>query len=108
MRYTCPVCAFGNLPYPPKDYHICPCCSTEFGNDDAEFTYAQLREMWIAGMARWFFGNRPQYWNPWMQLIQGGHTEAVPKFALAATASANNTTSFRIDRLREPFILSAA
>jgi len=36
MNYRCPVCFFDELPYPPRDYHICPCCGTEFGNDDAE------------------------------------------------------------------------
>src|SRR5712692_7791736 len=78
MRYRCPVCMYGRLPYPPRDYHICPCCGTEFGNDDAEFTHEQLREMWVAGGAHWFFGRPPEGWNPWMQLIEGGHPEAVP------------------------------
>jgi len=26
---TCPICAYKNLSYPPRDYNICPCCSTE-------------------------------------------------------------------------------
>lgn len=65
---TCPVCLFPNLPYPPRDYHICPCCGTEFGNDDVRFSVEQLREMWIAGGARWFFGRAPENWNPWVQL----------------------------------------
>lgn len=80
MNYRCPVCLYANLPYPPKDYHICPCCSTEFGNDDAEFTYGQLREMWIASGARWFFGNPPLYWNPWIQLLEAKHTDFFPKW----------------------------
>lgn len=79
MRYTCPVCLFVDLPYPPKDYHICPCCGTEFGNDDAEFSHEQLRGMWVASRAPWFFGRPPAAWNPWVQLIDGGHSEAVPK-----------------------------
>ena len=69
---TCPVCLFGNLPYPARDYHICPCCGTEFGNDDARFTHEQLREAWIAGGARWFFGRPPERWNPWIQLVNHG------------------------------------
>jgi hypothetical protein len=80
MRYRCPVCLFDRLPYPPTGYHICPCCSTEFGNDDAEFSHLQLREMWVGSGAFWFFGNPPANWNPWMQLVEGGHPEAIPHF----------------------------
>lgn len=61
---------YPKLPYPPRDYHICPCCSTEFGNDDARYSVEQLREMWIASGARWFFGRAPEGWNPWLQLIR--------------------------------------
>jgi hypothetical protein len=81
MRYKCPVCLYADLPYPPKDYHICPCCGTEFGNDDQNFTYEQIRQMWIGGGATWFFGHPPDDWNPWMQLIVGDLASAVPKFA---------------------------
>lgn len=78
MRHRCPVCAFQDLPYPPQDYHVCPCCGTEFGNDDAEFTHWQLREMWVAAGARWFFRNPPDGWNPWGQLIEGGMKYSLP------------------------------
>jgi hypothetical protein len=77
MKYRCPVCGLAALPYPPSDYHICPCCSTEFGSDDAEFTHEQLREMWIAGGASWFFGQVPDQWNPWIQLILAGFTGSI-------------------------------
>ena len=81
MKYRCPVCGFPTLPYPPSNYHICPCCSTEFGNDDADYTHEQLREMWIAGGASWFFGRAPQHWNPWTQLIRAGFGASVlPEF----------------------------
>jgi hypothetical protein len=69
---------FDGLPYPPRDYHICPCCGTEFGTDDMRFSHAQLREMWAGNGAFWFFGNPPPDWNPWMQLINGGQAQAVP------------------------------
>jgi len=108
MRYTCPVCAYAKLPYPPRDYHICPCCSTEFGNDDAEFSHVRLREMWIAGGARWFFGNPPPYWNPWMQLIVAGLSASIPRFGFAVTASASHATSLRIKRPTDQFVVSAA
>jgi hypothetical protein len=78
MKYRCPICGFAALPYPPSDYHVCPCCSTEFGSDDADYTHDQLREMWIAGGASWFFGQVPEGWNPWTQLILAGLTGYVP------------------------------
>lgn len=75
---TCPVCAYGKLPYPPHDYNICPCCGTEFGNDDAASSHHQLLGMWIAGGANWFFGSAPENWNPWRQLIDAGLGMYVP------------------------------
>ncbi len=90
MNQTCPVCAFSELPYPPENYHICPCCGTEFGNDDAYYSHAQLREMWVATGAHWFFGNAPAGWNPWLQLITGNHAEAVyPKIELTFLGDGN-------------------
>jgi hypothetical protein len=77
-RMTCPVCAYGKLPYPPHDYNICPCCGTEFGNDDAASSHHQLLGMWIAGGANWFFGSAPENWNPWRQLIDAGLGMYVP------------------------------
>src|SRR5690348_2975460 len=93
MRYRCPVCMYPALPYPPRDYHICPCCSTEFGNDDAEHSHQQLREMWIAGGANWFFGRAPEGWNPWFQLIRGGHSEAVPYFRAGLLTSGSEAAT---------------
>jgi hypothetical protein len=72
MRYCCPVCKFSDLPYPPTNYNICPCCGTEFGNDDEDFTHTQLRNMWLAGGASWFFGNPPPKWNWVEQFFKGG------------------------------------
>lgn len=108
MKYKCPVCLYSNLPYPPRDYHICPCCGTEFGNDDQNFSHAQLREMWIAGGAQWFFGQPPEPWNPWMQLIKGDLSSAVPKFAEEVTAEADATISFVTSIPPQPLILLAA
>jgi hypothetical protein len=70
---TCPVCWFPKLPYPANDYHICPCCGTEFGNDDSEFTWEELRERWVKGGMRWFFGDPPKNWNPQAQLVALGY-----------------------------------
>lgn len=78
MKYRCPVCMFAAMPYAASDYNICPCCSTEFGSDDSAFSHRQLREMWIANGANWFFGNAPEHWNPWLQLIKGNLEIYVP------------------------------
>jgi hypothetical protein len=99
---------YPRLPYPPRGYHICPSCSTEFGNDDARFSHAQLREMWVATGAYWFFGNPPPNWNPWMQLIMGGHPEAVPQFlAHISTMAETRIEPVRPDNQYE-YALSAA
>ena len=63
---------YPKMPYPPRDYHICPCCGTEFGNDDADRSHEELREEWLSAGARWFFGNPPQHWNPLQQLLNAG------------------------------------
>ena len=79
MKYQCPVCFYADLPYPPADYHICLCCGTEFGNDDDEFSHAQLREIWIASGARWFFRDPPVGWDPWTQLLGASMLAAIPE-----------------------------
>jgi hypothetical protein len=65
---TCPVCSYKNMPFPPEDYNICPCCGTEFGNDDAYATHEQLLMRWLRNGAPWFFGVAPLGWNPYLQL----------------------------------------
>jgi hypothetical protein len=69
--FSCPVCLFSKMPDPPQDYHICPCCGTEFGNDDADCTYDELRDRWIRAGAPWFFGAPPEGWSPQAQLLHG-------------------------------------
>jgi hypothetical protein len=71
--HTCPVCWFATLQYPATDYNICPCCGTEFGNDDAIFSWEELRERWIVSGMPWFFGQPPQYWNAQAQLLAAGY-----------------------------------
>lgn len=93
MNYFCPVCAYPDLPYPPQDYHICPCCGTEFGNDDADLTHEQLREIWIAAGPNWFFGNPPPHWNPYLQLSAVGLASMTPRFYSSFFLEANPTAS---------------
>jgi hypothetical protein len=70
--FTCPVCYYDKMPGPAREYNICPCCGTEFENDDQDRTHAQLREDWISGGAKWFFQEAPENWNPWLQLESAG------------------------------------
>jgi hypothetical protein len=108
MKYRCPTCMYARLPYPPNDYHICPCCGTEFGNDDAVYSYEQLREMWIAGGANWFFGRPPAYWNPWMQLIVGQHAADVPAFASSLRTETTVDVGRPLIAIDRALIVSAA
>jgi hypothetical protein len=78
MKFRCPVCLFPDMPYPPEDYHICPCCGTEFGNDDALYSHEQLRGAWADADAPWFFGDPPPLWNPWKQLEDAGQFDEIP------------------------------
>jgi hypothetical protein len=68
--FTCPVCFYDKMPDPPAEYNICPCCGTEFENDDEFRTHTELRNYWIARGARWFFHTPPFLWNPWEQLAR--------------------------------------
>lgn len=75
MNYTCPVCAFRDLPLPPTSFTICPCCGTEFGYDDFATGHDSLRQRWISHGARWFASDewpRPLGWNAFVQLARGG------------------------------------
>ncbi|MGA9668031.1 MAG: hypothetical protein WBQ94_02420 [Terracidiphilus sp.] len=67
--YTCPVCYYTGMQDPPRDYNICECCGTEFGNDDEALSHEELRARWIESGARWFFRSAPVGWNPWTQLF---------------------------------------
>lgn len=66
--YMCPVCFYDHLEEEPTDYNICDCCGTEFGSDDEVRTHSELRSLWIAKGAKWFFRQPPFLWNPWVQL----------------------------------------
>ena len=46
--YTCPICDYDRMPYPPNNYNICPRCGVEFGNDDENTPAETLRVLWQA------------------------------------------------------------
>lgn len=45
--------------------------------------------MWIDNGAHWFFGNAPEQWNPWMQLLNAGLGTYVPKLFFALRLQTN-------------------
>ena len=78
----CPVCGFRGLSEPPYDEHqcasfeICPCCDTEFGYDDANKSFDELRAAWIAAGMPWRNQSVPPSdgWDGRAQLAQAGLT----------------------------------
>jgi hypothetical protein len=100
MNFRCPVCFYDRMPYAPEDYHICPCCGTEFGNDDVEHSFEELRYDWIIRGARWFFEQPPAGWSAAAQLAKVGpygvHTEG------SAILAPLNKASMRDRDIHEP------
>lgn len=78
--YQCPVCFYNQMLDPPEDFNICPCCGTEFGNDDFELNHAELRERWEAGGLLWFskFTPQPFNWDPIAQITGLGQIRTIP------------------------------
>jgi len=86
------------MPYPPRDFDICPCCGTEFGNDDVEYTHEELRTAWIENGAQWFYEHPPLGWDPWAQLVDAGRPDLVPELQVSLynlTWEFNNSNTIR-------------
>jgi hypothetical protein len=82
MNYRCLVCGYDQMPHPPKDYNICPCCGVEYGLDDAFDSHRKLRNEWLKRGAPWF-SLLPPYvapvnWSAWDQVIRAGYQVDVP------------------------------
>jgi hypothetical protein len=73
MVNICPVCGFF-MRNPPTDFHICDCCGTEFGYDDAGRSHADLRAEWLRDGARWWSPNEmaPAGWDGFAQVAMIG------------------------------------
>lgn len=69
--YTCPVCGY-LLASPPQDFLICVSCGTEFGNDDLDWSHAQLRSAWMEEGFNWFSNTSapPDNWDPIAQVAR--------------------------------------
>lgn len=72
MSYVCPVCYFDKLEEAPlpNSYEICPSCGTEFGYDDINTTFTELRMNWITSGMHWWSNDvePPKDWDPIQQL----------------------------------------
>ena|SRR6266496_5225385 len=73
--YTCPICGYAEMPYPPARHEICPCCGTEFGYDDFTRSHRDLRNNWLAQGGPWFspVHTPPNGWNPFVQVLRAGY-----------------------------------
>ncbi len=69
--FTCPVCGYV-MSVPPCDFHICPSCGTEYGNDDLDWTHEQLRSAWMLNGFQWWSKSetKPPDWNPFEQVLR--------------------------------------
>ena|ERR1039457_1185114 len=87
-KNPCPVCGY-SMAYPPRDFHICPSCGTEFGYHDSRRTYGELRRLWIESGARWWSSNRPApaRWSPWEQLVEAGYIAITSNTPMATKAT---------------------
>lgn len=70
-HYQCPVCFYPDMEDPPRDFNICSCCGTEFGNDDYLSSYEELRAAWVENAMPWFYGDPPPGWSGERQLAAG-------------------------------------
>lgn len=117
MINTCPVCGYV-MRHLPIDFHICPCCGTEFGYDDAGRTHADLRASWLRSGAQWWSPNQapPPNWDPYTQIdnltfpLQAVLFGTLPAksgledfgFAIQSTQQSQRPGPDQIDVLRKP------
>ena len=67
----CPVCGYDELEDGTDIGEICSSCGTEFGYNDFEKTYVELRQLWISeNNAQWWSEHTPAPlgWSPVSQL----------------------------------------
>jgi hypothetical protein len=91
MPFTCPVCAYPDLPSPPENFSICPSCGTEFGFDDAARSHEELRQQWILDGLQWFNDRVPRTWkwDPWQQLVDGGFAKHIASISSNSVSMVN-------------------
>lgn len=65
----CLVCGY-EMEDPPRDYNVCPSCGTEYGVNDVNASYAELRQAWFKTGPVWWSktDKQPENWSPSRQL----------------------------------------
>ncbi len=71
------------MEFPPEDHYICPCCGTQFGYDDVNHSFLQIRNIWLQRGGQWFNTEFPYFirqrnWNAWDFLDASGLSYNVP------------------------------
>ena len=98
--YTCPVCGYDHLKYPPTRHNICACCGTQFDLDDVATSHAELRQRWVReGMRFWAQPaiQPPPDWNPVRQLMRFYNLEKVEQRQEKIVAITFGGFQFRVD-----------
>ncbi len=105
--YPCPVCGYGEMQFPAEDDNICPCCGTQFGYDDFSVSHEELRKRWVNSGAFWFSRETapPNNWIAWVQLLNGGHVQNVPKIETKLAALPNSESKFAVFYLQPETVL---
>lgn len=67
--YRCLVCGYDQMPHPPADYNICPCCGVEYELDDVFESHLELRNDWLRNGGKWF--SRSKNYQPGLTGIHG-------------------------------------
>jgi hypothetical protein len=86
VQNLCLVCGY-EMDDPPRDYNVCPSCGTEYGVNDVNASYEQLRQAWIATGPAWWSKTDPQpeNWSPSRQLANLG--AAIPSLSIQSTGT---------------------
>lgn len=88
-RYTCPVCAYSQMPYSADEGNICPCCGTEFGYDNTMgVTFRMIRDRWVVAHTPWFspLDTPPTLWSGIAQLILADYEFTWPEWLNVSTS----------------------
>ena len=75
-NHFCPVCGYPGLEEPPRcevgspSYEICPSCGIEFGVEDYDTSYEDLRKNWLNKGLQWYSSvtPKPHGWDGQEQL----------------------------------------
>jgi len=96
VQNLCLVCGY-EMDDPPRDYNVCPSCGTEYGVNDANASYEELRTAWLKTGPVWWSKTDPQpdNWSPSRQLANLG--AVLP--SVISTGNKTTLTFFKVHPL---------